>query len=42
MGEERRRGSLIVQGKVKWTGEGFKDDLRCHEGESLIGSITVT
>lgn len=32
MGKERQRGTKIVQGKVKWKDEGFKDDLRCRWG----------
>lgn len=40
-GKERQRGTLIVQGKVKCKGEGCKDDLRCHQGGSVIGSVLI-
>lgn len=36
MGKERQRGAWIAQGKVKWKGKGFKDDLKCQQGESFI------
>ena len=39
MGKERQRGALIVQGKVKWKGEEFKDDLRYHQVESFSGRL---
>lgn len=39
MGKERQRGALIVQAKVKWKDEGFRDAFRCRLGQSFVGGL---
>lgn len=42
MGKERQTGTLLVEGKVKSKGNGFKDGLGCHTRESLIASVLTS